>query len=181
MPIVISGLSELSEALTHKSARTAKRWLLKCAEPAAKVVVAAGSQNAPEAPAGTKDTRHPAGMLKASLDYQTRFDKPQQGEDTRLVVKIGLKNDGTSMWYGSLQEFGFRDVLFFRKDLQECVSRISHRFPRILQQVAELPDGHNRREAGFVREHAWWIGGSISKSLNDSLDGHLRLSLYRHQ
>ena len=144
MPIVISGLSELSEALTHKSARTAKRWLLKCAEPAAKVVVAAGSQNAPEAPAGTKDTRHPAGMLKASLDYQTRFDKPQQGEDTRLVVKIGLKNDGTSMWYGSLQEFGFRDVLglhWFGRAWESCKDKCLSVFAtEALAMVADMED-----------------------------------------
>jgi hypothetical protein len=107
MPINVLGLDELSELLTHQSARTAKRWLLSCAAPAAEVVIEAGSQNAPVAPADTRG-EHPAGMLKASLDYQTRFDKPQQGEDTRLVVKIGLRNDGASMWYGSLQEFGAR-------------------------------------------------------------------------
>ncbi|HSY29172.1 MAG TPA: HK97-gp10 family putative phage morphogenesis protein, partial [Burkholderiaceae bacterium] len=78
-------------------------------KPAAEVVVAAADQTAPVADIGTKE--HPAGLLKASLDYQTRFSKPQEGEDTQLVVNIGLKElldkDGKNlMWYGSLQEFG---------------------------------------------------------------------------
>ena len=35
MPINVLGLDELSELLTHQSSRTAKRWLLSCAAPAA--------------------------------------------------------------------------------------------------------------------------------------------------
>jgi hypothetical protein len=93
--------------------RTAKRWLLACAEPAADVMVAAGAASAPVAAVGTK--AHPAGLLKGSLDYQTRFDKPVAGEDTRLVVKIGIKElldekGKNLMWYGSLQEFGTRFI-----------------------------------------------------------------------
>src|ERR1039458_3883913 len=143
MPIIVEGLSELSELLTHESPRTAKRWLLKCAEPAADVVVEAGSQNAPVAAVGTKE--HPAGMLKASLDYQTKFDRPQQGEDTRLVVKIGLKNDGTSMWYGSLQEFGANSragIHWFGRAWESCKDRCLSVFAT--EALAMLADLENK-------------------------------------
>lgn len=144
MPIKIDGLSELSEKLTHESARTAKRWLLRCAEPAADVVVAAGEQSAPVATVGTKE--HPIGLLKASLDYQTRFSKPVAGEDTQLVVKIGIKQlldkDGKNlMWYGSLQEFGtrFQPALhWFGRAWESCQDKVLSVFAT--EALARLAD-----------------------------------------
>ncbi len=41
MSVKIDGLSELSEMLTQESVRTAKRYLVNCAKPAAEVVIEA--------------------------------------------------------------------------------------------------------------------------------------------
>jgi|ERR1700723_441862 len=91
MPIVIQGLSELSEMLTHESARTAKRYLVNCAKPAAEVVIAAMEETAPE------DT----GRLEGGLDYKTKFSG--EGDGTTLTVNIGPAKSG---FYGMFDEFG---------------------------------------------------------------------------
>lgn len=93
MPIKIDGLAELSEMLTHESARTAKRYLVNCAKPAAEVVIEAADQTVPV------DT----GRLKGNLDYQTKFSGG--GAGTTLTVRIG---PAAGMKWGSLQEFGTR-------------------------------------------------------------------------
>ncbi|HLX83810.1 MAG TPA: HK97-gp10 family putative phage morphogenesis protein [Terriglobales bacterium] len=96
MPIVIKGLSELSEMLTHESVRTAKRYLVNCAAPAAQVVVDAAEASAP---VGATE------RLSHLIGYQTRFEGDDDG--TTLKVQIGpLK--GAQSHYGSLQEFGTR-------------------------------------------------------------------------
>ena len=76
--------------LTHESARTAKRYLVNCAKPAAEVVISALDETVPVA----------TGKLEGALDYQTRFEN---GEGTTLTVKIGPTNEA---WWGSWQEFG---------------------------------------------------------------------------
>lgn len=91
MPIVIQGLSELSQMLTEESVRTAKRYLVNCAKPAADVVIVAADATVP------KET----GRLESGMDYQTRFDG--NGDGTTLTVNIGPARD---TWWGSFQEFG---------------------------------------------------------------------------
>lgn len=92
MPITIDGLAELSEMLTHEAARTAKRYLVNCAKPAAEVVIAA------------MDTTVPVdvGKLEEGLGYQTQFS---DGDGTTLTVHIG---PARSTFWGMFQEFGTR-------------------------------------------------------------------------
>jgi HK97 gp10 family phage protein len=92
MPIVITGLSELSQMLTEESARTAKRYLVNCAKPAAGVVIEAMGQTVPVGLTGRLDDE---------LTYQTRFSG--DGDGTTLTVNIG---PARSTWWGSFQEFG---------------------------------------------------------------------------
>jgi HK97 gp10 family phage protein len=92
VPITIDGLSELSEMLTQESARTAKRWLVNCAKPAAQVVLDALKETVPEGLTG---------RLEDELTYQTRFSGGDDG--TTLTVSIG---PARSTWWGSWQEFG---------------------------------------------------------------------------
>ena len=73
MPIIISGLAELSEMLTQESVRTAKRYLVNCAKPAAEVVIEAMKETVPVGVTG---------RLDEELGYQTRFDGSGDG---RLV------------------------------------------------------------------------------------------------
>ena len=92
MPVIISGLSELSEMLTQESVRTAKRYLVNCAKPAAEVVIEAMKETVPVGVTG---------RLDEELGYQTRFDG--SGDGTTLTVNIG---PARSTWWGSWQEFG---------------------------------------------------------------------------
>ena len=55
MPIIINGLSELSEMLTQESVRTAKRYLVNCAKPAADVVIEAMKETVPVGVTGRLD------------------------------------------------------------------------------------------------------------------------------
>jgi HK97 gp10 family phage protein len=94
MEIKIDGLSELSEMLTQESVRTAKRYLLNVAKPAAEVVIDAMDATAPVE----------TGRLEGGIDYKTRFSGG--GEGTTLTVNIGP--DKETFW-GSFQEFGSFD------------------------------------------------------------------------
>lgn len=94
MPITIDGLSELSEMLTHESVRTAKRYLLNVAKPAAQVVIDAMKATAPVM----------TGRLDDELTYQSKFTGG--GEGTTLTVKIG---PARSTFWGMFQEFGTKD------------------------------------------------------------------------
>lgn len=89
--IKIDGLSDLSEMLTHESVRTAKRYLLNVAKPAADVVVRALQSTAPER----------TGRLESEIDYQSKFSG--DGDGTTLTVKIGPSR---STFYGMFEEFG---------------------------------------------------------------------------
>ena len=90
MPVIISGLSELSQMLTEESVRTAKRYLINAAKPAAEVVIAAADETVPVA----------TGKLEGGLDYQTRFEN---GDGTTLTVQIGPDR---AEFYGQFDEFG---------------------------------------------------------------------------
>lgn len=93
MPITIDGLSELSQMLTQESVRTAKRYLLNVAKPAAEVVVQALEATAPEE----------TGRLEGGISYQSRFSG---GDSTKLTVMIG---PARNTFWGMFQEFGTHD------------------------------------------------------------------------
>jgi HK97 gp10 family phage protein len=93
MPIEIEGLADLSRLLTEESPAAAKRYLSRCAEPAAEVVVEAAHQTVPV----------DVGVLEEQLGWEKEWSSGD-GE-TALEINIGpLK----SAWWGSLQEFGTR-------------------------------------------------------------------------
>lgn len=91
MPVTITGLSELSEMLTKESARTAKRYLLNAAKPAAQIVLDALQQTAPVM----------TGRLDEEMTYQSKFTGGENA--TVLTVKIG---PARNTFWGTFQEFG---------------------------------------------------------------------------
>ena len=91
LPIRIEGLSELSQMLTEESVRTAKRYLVNAAKPAAEVVIDAMAETVPVGLTG---------RLQDELSYQTRFS---DDNGTTLTVSIG---PARRTWWGSWQEFG---------------------------------------------------------------------------
>jgi HK97 gp10 family phage protein len=91
MPIEIEGLSELSDLLTEQTPKAAKRYLKRCAEPAAKVVLDAMAETVPVG----------VGVLEEQLSYSTSFDNGD--DETTMTVEIGPEKPA---FWGSLQEFG---------------------------------------------------------------------------
>lgn len=80
--------------LKTQSVRTAKRYLLNVAKPAAEVVIEAMEATAPVE----------TGRLEGQIDYQSKFSGG--GDGTTLTVKIGPSR---STFYGMFQEFGTFD------------------------------------------------------------------------
>ena len=99
MPITVTGLKELSDALTTQTNEAAKRYLSKVMEPAAQIVVDAAEKTAPV---------H-IGILEEAIVWQKKW---QSGEgETSANIAIGpLK----SVYWGELQEWGTQEV--FGKD-----------------------------------------------------------------
>jgi HK97 gp10 family phage protein len=91
MPIEIEGLADLSEMLTTLTPRAAKRYLSRCAEPAAQVVLDAMKQTVPVE----------VGYLEEAMGWHKSFTN--EGDETVMEIEIGpLK----SAYWGSFQEFG---------------------------------------------------------------------------
>jgi len=90
MPITIDGLDELSTLLTEETARTAKRYLLRVAQPAADVVIDEMKQTAPEM----------TQRLEEGIGSQSRFTN---GDQTNLTITIG---PAWETFWGAFQEFG---------------------------------------------------------------------------
>lgn len=87
----IDGLKELSNMLTTLTPQAAKRYLSRCAEPAAEVVLDAMHETVPVG----------SGALDANLDWQKKWGT--DGDQTTMVITIGPKKGFT---WGSMQEFG---------------------------------------------------------------------------
>ena len=90
--IVIDGLKELSDRLASMPAKAAKRYLSKCAEPAAEVVIAAMHSTVPVG----------IGILEEELGWQKKW---LDGDETTMEIRIGPLKPA---FWGSLQEFGTR-------------------------------------------------------------------------
>lgn len=90
MPVTIEGLDELSTLLTEETARTAKRYLLKVAQPAADVVIEEMKTTAPEM----------TQRLEEGIGSQSRFTNAEQ---TNLTISIG---PAWETFWGAFQEFG---------------------------------------------------------------------------
>jgi HK97 gp10 family phage protein len=93
MPIVIEGLADLSQMLTELTPKAAKRYLSRCAEPAAQVVIDAMAQTVPVG----------IGILEEELGWQKKWI--DGGDETTMEVVIGPLKPA---FWGSLQEFGTR-------------------------------------------------------------------------
>lgn len=89
--ITIEGLNDLSNLLTELTPRAAKRYLRRCAEPAAEVVLAAMHETVPVN----------VGILEEELSYSAKFRN--DGDETTMEVKIGPEKPA---FWGSFQEFG---------------------------------------------------------------------------
>jgi HK97 gp10 family phage protein len=93
MPIEIEGLADLSKMLTTLTPRAAKRYLSRCGEPAAEVVIDAMEQTVPVG----------VGILEESLTWKKSF--LNDGDETTMEIVIGPTR---SAYWGSFQEFGTR-------------------------------------------------------------------------
>jgi HK97 gp10 family phage protein len=90
--VTIEGLKELSDLLTEQTPRAAKRYLRKCAAPAAQVVLDAMEQTVPVK----------IGILEEALSYSVKFEN-DGGDETTMVVNIGPEKPE---FWGSFAEFG---------------------------------------------------------------------------
>lgn len=89
--VQIEGLSDLSDLLTELTPRAAKRYLTRCAAPAAQVVLDAMGETVPVG----------VGILEEQLGWQRKF--LNDGDQTTMEVTIGPLKPA---FWGSLQEFG---------------------------------------------------------------------------
>ncbi len=89
--ITISGLKELSDALTELTPKAAKRYLSRCAEPAAQVVLDAMSSTVPVG----------VGILEEELGWQKHWSN--DGDETTMEISIGPLKPA---FWGELQEWG---------------------------------------------------------------------------
>lgn len=87
----IDGLAELSEMLTTLTPQAAKRYLSRCAEPAAQVVLDAMAETVPVG----------IGILEEELGWQKHWGN--DGDQTTMEIEIGPLKPA---FWGSLQEFG---------------------------------------------------------------------------
>jgi HK97 gp10 family phage protein len=90
MPIQIEGLADLSNMLAEMSPRAAKRWLLRAAEPAARVVLDAMHETVPV----------DVGVLEEAGTWEKEWET---GDEAVLTISIGPKK---GFFWGSLQEWG---------------------------------------------------------------------------
>jgi HK97 gp10 family phage protein len=90
MSIEIEGLAELSTMLSEMAPRAAKRYLSRCGEPAAQVVIDAMEQTVPVG----------IGILEEELGWQKKW---LAGDQTTMEIKIGPLRPA---FWGSFQEFG---------------------------------------------------------------------------
>jgi HK97 gp10 family phage protein len=90
--VEIDGLKELSDRLANMPAKAAKRYLSKCADPAAEVVLDAMADTVPV----------DVGYLEEKLTSQKHWEG---GDETTMVILIGPEKGA---FWGSLQEFGTR-------------------------------------------------------------------------
>jgi HK97 gp10 family phage protein len=133
MPIKIDGLQELSEALKHESVRTAKRYLVNCAKPAADVVIEAMEQTVPV----------DVGKLEGNLGYQTRFSNDGGPDVTTLTVNIG---PARSTFWGLFSEFGTfcqPGIHWMSRAFESCKDRVLSVFATEL--TARLMDLQNKK------------------------------------
>jgi hypothetical protein len=87
----IDGLAELSNLLTELTPQAAKRYLSRCAEPAAQVVLDAMAETVPVG----------VGILEEMLGWQKHWGS--DGDETPMEIEIGPLKPA---FWGSLQEFG---------------------------------------------------------------------------
>jgi HK97 gp10 family phage protein len=99
MPIVIEGLEELSNLLATLAPAAAKRYLSRCAEPAAQVVLDAMAQTVP----GPSTGHESFGFLEEELGSQKKW---LDGDETTIEIDIGPLRPA---FWGSFQEFGTFD------------------------------------------------------------------------
>lgn len=91
MSIEIDGLAELSDLLTNETPAAAKRYLSRCAEPAAQVVIDAMKETVPVG----------VGILEEALGWQKKWG----ATDDEAVLDMVIGPLKLAFW-GSFQEFG---------------------------------------------------------------------------
>ncbi len=89
--IHIDGLADLSQLLTELTPTAAKRYLSRCAEPAAQVVLDAMAETVPVG----------VGILEEQLGWRKKWGS--DGDQTTMTIDIGPLKPA---FWGSLQEFG---------------------------------------------------------------------------
>lgn len=87
----IDGLKELSDLLTELTPKAAKRYLSRCAEPAAQVVLDAMAETVPVG----------VGILEEQLGWQKHWSN--DGDETTMEIEIGPLKPA---FWGSFAEFG---------------------------------------------------------------------------
>lgn len=127
--IQIDGLKELSDRLSDLPAKAAKRYLSKCAEPAAQVVINAMHETVPV----------DIGMLEEEFGWQKKW---LDGDETTMEIVIGPLRPA---FWGSLQEFGTRYQVgqhWFTRAWEGCKDKVLNVF--VTNCVGLLMDLENK-------------------------------------
>lgn len=130
MPVKIHGIEELSEMLTHESARTAKRYLSNVAKSAGQVVVDELKANAP---VGATQ------RLEEGVGMQSRYSN---ADDTTLTVSIG---PAWETFWGAIQEFGTQHMVgkhWVSRSFESCKDRCLSVF--MTEATATIMDMENK-------------------------------------
>lgn len=169
--IEITGLKELSEMLTQIAPKAAKSYVVKCAKPAAQVIVEAMQDTAPSE----------VGTLRDSIIFRNQWGQADDGGEA-LTTSVGPnKHVPWGMW----QEFGTSHIAgrhWMSKAWSDCQEHvldmfmlgINELYAKLIardQSEAALENDDNDRSTGHVSPSRLRRDRNAAYRENDTRDG----------
>jgi HK97 gp10 family phage protein len=179
--IEITGLKELSEMLTQIAPKAARSYLVKCAKPAAQVIVEAMQSTAPTE----------VGTLRDSIVYRNQWGTAEDGGEA-LITSVGPnKHVPWGMW----QEFGTSHIAgrhWMGQAWSDCQERvldvfmlgINELYAKLVardQSEAMIENDDNDRETGRVSPSRLRRDRNAAHRENDARDSRAKESSERLQ
>jgi HK97 gp10 family phage protein len=150
--ITITGLDDLAEMLTKIAPKAAKRYLSKCADPAAQVMLDAMDQTVPV----------DGGELREALDKQKKWGS--EGDQTTMNITIGPRKGKA---WGSMQEYGTKTQPaqhWMSNAWQSCKSQVLDVYVRGINDLMESMVARDQSEATLTNDDADRSGSGTSKA-----------------
>jgi HK97 gp10 family phage protein len=179
--IEITGLKELSEMLTQIAPKAAKSYVVKCAKPAAEVIVEAMQSTAPSE----------VGTLRDSIVYRNQWGIADDGGEA-LITSVGPnKHVPWGMW----QEFGTSHIAgrhWMSQAWSDCQERvldvfmlgINDLYAKLVardQSEAMIENDENDRQTGRVLPSGFRRDRNAAYRENDARDGRAKETSQRLQ